>query len=147
MVKINQQRKNIIISRRELIEEERQEKRNLLLDNIKVIDSRPDMIKNTTDYGAFVGVDRLDDFLHITDMSSGRISYPNDVVTRRQDVNVMVIGIDQEKARFSLGPRQTVANSWDNIEQRSPIGSEIHGKIASMTPYGHLWKLHMASRD
>jgi small subunit ribosomal protein S1 len=136
ILKINQERKNIIISRRELIEEERQEKRRLLLNEIKVGDIRKGIIKNTTDYGAFVDIDGLDGLLHITDMSWGRISHPSDVVKPGQEVSVMVIGIDQKKERFSLGLKQTMPNPWDSIEQRYPIGSKIRGKIVNMVPYG-----------
>ncbi|MDR0742284.1 MAG: 30S ribosomal protein S1 [Puniceicoccales bacterium] len=136
ILKINQERKNIIISRRELIEEERQGKRRLLLNEIKVGDIRKGIIKNTTDYGAFVDVDGLDGLLHITDMSWGRVSHPSDIVKPGQEINVMVIGIDQEKERFSLGLKQTMPNPWDSIEQRYPIGSKIHGKIVNMVPYG-----------
>ncbi|MDR2629078.1 MAG: 30S ribosomal protein S1 [Puniceicoccales bacterium] len=136
ILKINQERKNIIISRRELIEEERQGKRRLLLSEIKVGDIRKGIIKNTTDYGAFVDIDGLDGLLHITDMSWGRVSHPSDIVKPGQEINVMVIGIDQEKERFSLGLKQTMPNPWDSIEQRYPIGSKIHGKIVNMVPYG-----------
>ncbi|MDR2778999.1 MAG: 30S ribosomal protein S1 [Puniceicoccales bacterium] len=136
ILKINQERKNIIISRRELIEEERQEKRRLLLSEIKIGDIRNGIVKNTTDYGAFVDIDGLDGLLHITDMSWGRISHPSDVVKPGQEVKVMIIGIDQEKERFSLGLKQTVPNPWDNIEQHYPIGSKVHGKVVNMVPYG-----------
>ncbi|MDR1413885.1 MAG: 30S ribosomal protein S1 [Puniceicoccales bacterium] len=136
ILKINQERKNIVISRRELIEEERQEKRKTLLGEIKVGDIRSGTVKNTTDYGAFVDIDGLDGLLHITDMSWGRISHPSEVVKPGQEINVMVIGIDQNKERISLGLKQTVQNPWDNIEQRYPIGTKIHGKIVNMVPYG-----------
>ncbi|MDR3144116.1 MAG: 30S ribosomal protein S1 [Puniceicoccales bacterium] len=136
ILKINQERKNIVISRRELIEEERQEKRKGLLSEIKVGDIRTGVVKNTTDYGAFVDVDGVDGLLHITDMSWGRVSHPSDAVRPGQKINVMVIGVDQEKERISLGLKQTMQNPWDNIERRYPIGSKIHGKVVNMVPYG-----------
>jgi small subunit ribosomal protein S1 len=136
ILKINQERKNIVISRRELIEDERQEKRKVLLGEIKVGDVRTGIVKNTTDYGAFVDIDGLDGLLHITDMSWGRVSHPSEVVRPGQEINVMVIGIDQEKERISLGLKQTVQNPWDNIERRYPVGSKIHGKVVNMVPYG-----------
>jgi small subunit ribosomal protein S1 len=136
ILKINQDRKNIVISRRELIEEERQEKRKVLLGEIKVGDIRAGIVKNTTDYGAFVDIDGLDGLLHITDMSWGRVSHPSEVVKAGQSINVMIIGIDMEKERISLGLKQTIQNPWDNIEHRHPVGSTIHGKIVNMVPYG-----------
>ena len=136
IVKINQERKNIVVSRRELIEEERQEKKKALLSQIKIGDICVGTVKNTTDYGAFVDIDGLDGLLHITDMSWGRISHPNEVVTPGQEIKVMVIGIDPDKERISLGLKQTVPNPWDNIEERYPIGSHINGKVVNMVPYG-----------
>ncbi|MDR2737599.1 MAG: 30S ribosomal protein S1 [Puniceicoccales bacterium] len=136
ILKINQERKNIVISRRELIEEERQEKRKVLLGEIKVGDVRTGIVKNTTDYGAFVDIDGLDGLLHITDMSWGRVSHPSEVVKPGQEIRVMVIGVDSEKERISLGLKQTIQNPWDNIEHRYPIGSVVHGKIVNMVPYG-----------
>lgn len=136
ILKINQERKNIVVSRRELIEEERQEKRKTLLSEIRVGDIRIGTVKNTTDYGAFVDIDGLDGLLHITDMSWGRISHPSELLKPGQEIRVMVIGIDPEKERISLGLKQTIPNPWDNIEQRYPIGSRIKGKIVNMVPYG-----------
>jgi len=136
IVKINQERKNIILSRRELIEEERQEKRKVLLDEIKVGDIRTGIVKNIADYGAFVDIGGLDGLLHVTDMSWGRVSNPNDVVKPGQELTVMVIGIDNDKERIALGLKQTTPNPWDNIENRHPIGSVVHGKIVNMMPYG-----------
>jgi small subunit ribosomal protein S1 len=136
ILKINQDRKNIVISRRELIEEERQEKRKALLGEIKVGDVRAGIVKNTTDYGAFVDIDGLDGLLHITDMSWGRVSHPSEVVKPGQEITVMIIGVDYEKERISLGLKQIVQNPWDNIEHRYPIGSTVHGKIVNMVPYG-----------
>lgn len=136
ILKINQERKNIVVSRRELIEEERQEKRKVLLNEIRIGDIRTGVVKNTTDYGVFVDIDGLDGLLHITDMSWGRVSHPSEIVKPGQEIKVMVIGIDEEKERISLGLKQTFQNPWDNIEQRYPIGAIVHGKIVNMVPYG-----------
>lgn len=136
ILKINQERKNIVVSRRELIEEERQEKRKVLLNEIRIGDIRTGVVKNTTDYGVFVDIDGLDGLLHITDMSWGRVSHPSEIVKPGQEIKVMVIGIDEEKERISLGLKQTFPNPWDNIEQRYPIGAIVHGKIVNMVPYG-----------
>ncbi len=136
IVKINKERKNIVISRRELIEEEREEKRRALLGEIKVGDIRKGVVKNITDYGVFVDLDGLDGLLHITDLSWGRVSHPSEVVHVGQELDVMIIGIDAEKERVALGLKQTVQNPWDNIERRYPIGSHVKGRVVNMVAYG-----------
>ena len=136
IVKINKERKNIVVSRRELIEEEREEKRRTLLNEIKVGDIRKGIVKNITDYGVFVDLDGLDGLLHITDLSWGRVSHPSEVVHVGQELEVMIIGIDSEKERVALGLKQTVQNPWDNIERRYPIGSHVKGRVVNMVAYG-----------
>ncbi len=136
IVKINKERKNIVVSRRELIEEEREEKRKSLLSEIKIGDIRKGVVKNITDYGVFVDLDGLDGLLHITDLSWGRVSHPNEIVHIGQELDVMIIGIDSEKERVALGLKQTVQNPWDNIERRYPIGSHVKGRIVNMVAYG-----------
>ena len=136
ILKINHERKNIVVSRRELIEEERQEKRRNMLSTIKVGDVVKGVVKNITDYGVFVDLDGIDGLLHITDMSWGRVSHPNEVVHPGKELTVMVIGIDEEKNRVSLGLKQTIQNPWDSIERRYPIGSRVSGKIVNLVPYG-----------
>ncbi|MDR2435706.1 MAG: 30S ribosomal protein S1 [Puniceicoccales bacterium] len=136
IVKINKERKNIVVSRRELIEEERQEKRKALLSEIKVGDIRRGIVKNITDYGVFIDIDGLDGLLHITDISWGRITHPSEIVHTGQELDVMIIGIDAEKERVSLGLKQTMQNPWDNIERRYPIGSAVTGRVVNMVAYG-----------
>lgn len=136
IVKINYERKNIVLSRRELIEEERREKSRKLLEEIKVGDIVRGVVKNITDYGAFVDLDGLDGLLHITDISWGRVTHPSQVLHVGQELNVMVTDIDREKERVSLGLKQTVANPWDSIEQRYPIGACVKGKVVNLVPYG-----------
>jgi small subunit ribosomal protein S1 len=136
IVKINKERKNIVVSRRELIEEERQEKRKALLSEIKIGDIRRGAVKNITDYGVFIDLDGLDGLLHITDISWGRVTHPSEVVQVGQELNVMIIGIDTEKERVSLGLKQTMQNPWDNIECRYPIGSKVLGRVVNMVAYG-----------
>jgi small subunit ribosomal protein S1 len=136
IVKINKERKNIVVSRRELIEEERQEKRRSLLNEIKIGDIRKGTVKNITDYGVFIDIDGLDGLLHITDISWGRITHPSEVVQVGQELDVMIIGIDEEKERVSLGLKQTMQNPWDNIERRYPIGSKVSGRVVNMVAYG-----------
>lgn len=136
ILKINYERKNIVLSRRELIEEERHEKSRQLLEEIKVGDIVHGVVKNITDYGAFVDLCGLDGLLHITDISWGRVTHPSQVLRVGEEVNVMVIDIDRDKERVSLGLKQTVSNPWDSIEQRYPIGACVHGKVVNLVPYG-----------
>ncbi|MDR0428449.1 MAG: 30S ribosomal protein S1 [Puniceicoccales bacterium] len=136
VVKINYDRKNIVLSRRELIEEERKTKSRQLFEDLKVGDMVKGTVKNITDYGAFIDLDGIDGLLHITDMSWGRVTHPNQVVRVGEVLNLVVIFVDQEKARVSLGLKQTMPNPWDNIEQRYPIGACLRGKVVNLVPYG-----------
>jgi len=136
IVKINQERRNIVISRRELIEEQRQAKRRQLLEEVKPGDIRRGAVKNITDYGAFVDLDGLDGLLHITDMSWGRISHPSEMVKVGEEIDVMIVEVDRERERVSLGLKQTVANPWDSIEQKYPINGKVRGRVVNLVPYG-----------
>ncbi len=136
IVKINKERKNIVVSRRELIEEEREEKRKALLSEIKIGDIKKGVVKNITDYGVFIDLDGLDGLLHITDLSWGRVSHPSEVVHLGQEIDVMIIGIDFDKERVALGLKQTIQNPWDNIERRYPIGAHVKGRVVNMVAYG-----------
>ena len=136
VIKINLDRKNIVVSRRELIEEQRMEKRRSLLEEVKPGDIRRGQVKNITDYGAFVDLDGLDGLLHITDMSWGRIQHPSEKVKQGEELEVMIIEIDRERERVSLGLKQLTDNPWDKIEEKYPIGSTITGKVVNMVPYG-----------
>ena len=136
VVKINPERRNIVVSRRELIEEQRQQKRRELLDNIQPGDTRQGVVKNITDYGAFVDLDGLDGLLHITDMSWGRISHPSEMVKQGEEVKVMIIELDKDRERVSLGLKQLVMNPWDDIEKKYPVGEKISGKVVNLVPYG-----------
>ncbi len=136
VVKINVERKNIVVSRRELIEEQRVEKRRKLLSEVKPGDIRKGVVKNITDYGAFIDLDGLDGLLHITDMSWGRISHPSEMVKVGEEVSVMIIEVDSERERVSLGLKQTVANPWENIERKYPVGARVKGKVVNLVNYG-----------
>lgn len=136
VIKINLDRKNIVVSRRELIEEQRMEKRRTLLEEVKPGDVRRGQVKNITDYGAFVDLDGLDGLLHITDMSWGRIQHPSEMVKQGEELEVMIIEIDRDRERVSLGLKQLKSNPWDKIEEKYPIGSTISGKVVNMVPYG-----------
>jgi small subunit ribosomal protein S1 len=136
VVKINAERRNIVISRRELIEEQRHQKRRELLDNIQPGDTRQGVVKNITDYGAFIDLDGLDGLLHITDMSWGRISHPSEMLKQGEEIEVMIIEMDKERERVSLGLKQLVMNPWDGIEKKFPVGEKISGKVVNLVPYG-----------
>jgi small subunit ribosomal protein S1 len=136
VVKINQDRQNIVLSRRELIEAERSEKRAKLLSEMVPGDIRKGTVKNITDFGAFIDLNGLDGLLHITDMSWGRLNHPSEVLKVGQELDVVVLDVNKEKERVSLGLKQKMANPWDNIEAKFPIGTKVKGKVVSLVPYG-----------
>src|SRR6266478_4907855 len=136
VVKINQERQNIVLSRRELIEQERVERRQKLLGEMTPGDIRKGTVKNITDFGAFIDLNGIDGLLHITDMSWGRIGHPSEILKVGQDIDVVVLDINREKERVSLGLKQKLANPWDNIEQKYPVGAKVKGRVVNLVPYG-----------
>ncbi len=136
VLKINHERQNIVLSRRELIEEQRVNKRRDLLEKLQPGQIRKGVVKNITDFGAFIDLDGMDGLLHITDMSWGRIGHPSELLKQGEEIEVMIIDINREKERVSLGLKQTKNNPWDNIDHKFPVGSKIHGKVVNLVPYG-----------
>ncbi len=136
VIKINEDRRNIILSRRDLIEERMREKKRELLSTIVKGQSRKGLIKNITDFGVFVDLDGLDGLLHITDMSWGRIKHPSEMVRVGDPIEVMILDVDQDKERVSLGLKQQSANPWDDINEKFPVGSRLRGKVVNLVPYG-----------
>jgi len=136
VVKINQDRQNIVLSRRELIEQERSEKRSKLLAEMVPGDIRKGTVKNITDFGAFIDLNGIDGLLHITDMSWGRIAHPSELLKVGQEIDVVVLDVNKEKERVSLGLKQKMANPWDNIETKFPVGARVKGKVVNLVPYG-----------
>ena len=136
VVKINQERQNIVLSRRELIEQERNERRQKLLAEMTPGDIRKGTVKNITDFGAFIDLNGLDGLLHITDMSWGRIGHPSEILKVGQEIDVVVLDINREKERVSLGLKQKLANPWDSIESKYPVGARVKGKVVNLVPYG-----------
>jgi small subunit ribosomal protein S1 len=136
VVKINQERQNIVLSRRELIESERNDKRAKLLGEMVPGDIRKGTVKNLTDFGAFIDLNGLDGLLHITDMSWGRLTHPSEILKVGQELDVVVLDVNKEKERVSLGLKQKMANPWDNIEAKFPVGQKVKGKVVSLVPYG-----------
>ncbi|RKY47598.1 MAG: 30S ribosomal protein S1 [Candidatus Neomarinimicrobiota bacterium] len=136
IVKLNERRKNIVLSRKVLLEEDLKEKREELLSKIKVGQTLTGRVKNITDFGVFVDLGGLDGLLHITDLSWGRVNHPSEVVQLDQEIRVKVIDFDPEKQRVSLGLKQLQPHPWEGIEQKYPVGSVVKGKIVNMTNYG-----------
>ncbi len=136
VVKINQERQNIVLSRRELIEQERTERRQKLLAEMTPGDIRKGTVKNITDFGAFIDLNGIDGLLHLTDMSWGRVGHPSEILKVGQDIDVVVLDINREKERVSLGLKQKLANPWDSIEAKYPVGAKVKGRVVNLVPYG-----------
>ncbi|QVL58229.1 MAG: 30S ribosomal protein S1 [Simkaniaceae bacterium] len=136
ILKINIERKNIVVSRRELLEEERSSKKAELLESIQEGEVRKGLVKNITDFGVFLDLDGIDGLLHITDMTWKRIKHPSEMVQLNDELEVMILHIDKEKGRVALGLKQKENNPWEEIEDRYPPGTKVSGKIVNLVPYG-----------
>ncbi len=136
IIKIDEPRMNIVVSRRKLLEERRDEMKSNLMSEIELDQVRKGTVKNITDFGAFVDLGGIDGLLHITDMSWGRINHPNEILAVEQEIDVKVLKIDKERERISLGLKQTQPSPWDDIEERFPIGAKISGKVVNVLSYG-----------
>ena len=136
IVKVNEDRKNVVLSRREIIEQERSEKRQAFLGGVNVGDKIVGTVKNITDFGAFIDLDGIDGLLHVTDMSWARLNHPGEILKVGQQLEVQVLDINKEKERVSLGLKQMQSNPWDKIEERFPVGQKVSGKITNLMPYG-----------
>ncbi|MDE0826802.1 MAG: 30S ribosomal protein S1 [Akkermansiaceae bacterium] len=136
IVKVNDERQNVVLSRREVIEAERAERRQRFLQTVVVGDKVTGIVKNLTDFGAFVDLEGMDGLLHITDMSWGRISHPSEMLRIGQAVDVQILDVDRDKERVSLGLKQMTDNPWADIEAKFPIGQQVKGKITKLLPYG-----------
>jgi small subunit ribosomal protein S1 len=136
ILKINIDRKNVVVSRRELLEAERISKKAEVLEHIQPGDIREGVVKNITDFGVFLDLDGIDGLLHITDMTWKRIKHPSEMVQLGQKLEVMILSVDKEKGRVALGLKQKGPNPWDQIEQKYPPGTRVRGKIVNLLPYG-----------
>jgi small subunit ribosomal protein S1 len=136
IVKLNEDRKNVVLSRRELIEAARSERRQQFLGTVSAGDKIEGTVKNITDFGAFLDLDGIDGLLHITDMSWARLSHPSEAVKPGDRLEVVVLEINKDKERISLGLKQLQSNPWDKIEERFPVGKKVAGKITNLMPYG-----------
>lgn len=136
IIKLTLRRRNVVVSRRKLLEEQRAGEKNELLNTIEVGKTLKGEVKNITDFGAFVDVGGIDGLLHVTDMSWGRVKHPSHVLSVGEKVDVMVLNFDPKTERISLGLKQLTENPWKSAEERYPVGSIVHGKVVSMTDYG-----------
>lgn len=136
ILKINIERKNIVVSRREILEDERVYRKAELLEDIKVGEIRKGVVKNITDFGVFLDLDGIDGLLHITDMTWKRIKHPSELVALGEELEVMILHVDKEKCRVALGLKQKESNPWDEIEEKYPPGTHVKGKIVNLVAYG-----------
>ncbi|MBR2642478.1 MAG: 30S ribosomal protein S1 [Lentisphaeria bacterium] len=136
IIKINLERRNIVVSRREILAESLREKRVTLLKTMTTGELRKGVVKNITEFGAFIDLGGVDGLLHITDISWGRVSHPSEVLTVGQEIEVMILNIDEVKERVSLGLKQKQQNPWDDIVSKYPVGSKVTGKVVNIMPYG-----------
>ena len=141
IIKIDAERKNIVVSRRKIVEEDRKSKRDELVNELTVGDLRTGIVKNITDFGAFIDLGGLDGLLHITDMSWGRVNHPTEVVKLNQAIEVVVLDYDSERNRISLGLKQKTRNPWEDIENRYPKNSIHEGEIVNIMNYGAFVRL------
>ena len=136
VIKISNERRNLIVSRRELIKGTMAEKRAELLGSLQKGEVRKGRVKNITDFGAFIDLDGIDGLLHITDMSWGRVKHPSEVLKVGQELDVMVLDVDRDRERISLGLKQTTENPWNTIQDQFPVGSRVSGKVVNLAAYG-----------
>jgi len=141
IIKIDPERMNIVVSRRKLLEEERQRLKEHLLSDLQEGQVRKGVIKNIADFGVFVDLGGIDGLLHITDMSWGRIGHPSEMVRIDQEIEVVVLRVDQDRERIALGLKQRTASPWEGIESRYPVGSKHVGEVVNLMTYGAFVKL------
>ncbi|MEP7326502.1 MAG: 30S ribosomal protein S1, partial [Gemmatimonadota bacterium] len=136
IIKLNKRRRNIVVSRRVILENERAHKREHLMKELQVGQVRKGVVKNITDFGAFIDLGGVDGLLHITDMSYGRVSHPSEVVAIGKEVEVKILDIDWQRERISLGMKQLMAYPWKDVASKYPVGTRVQGKVVSITNYG-----------
>jgi small subunit ribosomal protein S1 len=136
IVKLNKKRGNVVVSRKQLLEQEQNEKKSKLLEHLQEGTVLTGVVKNLTEYGAFVDLGGIDGLLHITDMSWGRLTHPRDLVNVGDQIQVKVLKFDADKQRVSLGFKQLTPDPWLDAEHRYPVGAHVHGRVISVTDYG-----------
>jgi small subunit ribosomal protein S1 len=141
ILKIDESRRNIVVSRRKLIEDKRETQKQKLLSEINEGDVRKGVVKNIADFGAFVDLGGIDGLLHITDMSWGRINHPSERVKIDEQVEVKILNIDREKEKIALGMKQLTQSPWEQVEGKYPVGTKIKGEVVNVMSYGAFVKL------
>lgn len=141
IIKIDIERRNIVVSRRKLLEKERESKKSDLLETLQVGDVRTGVVKNITDFGAFIDLGGIDGLLHITDMSWGRVTHPSEIVSLDQEIEVKVLDFNRERERISVGLKQKSDNPWVNVAERYPKETIVNGEVVNIMPYGAFVKL------
>ena len=141
ILKIDEERRNIVVSRRKLIEEERERMKTELMGKIEVGQSRKGVVKNIADFGAFVDLGGIDGLLHITDMSWSRVSHPSEVVAIDEEVEVVVLSVDKERERIALGLKQKTENPWKRVPEKYPVQTRHKGEVVNIVNYGAFVKL------
>lgn len=141
ILKIDESRRNIVVSRRKLIEMTREDQKKRLLDEIEVGQIRMGTVKNIADFGAFVDLGGIDGLLHITDMSWGRINHPSDMVKIDDQIEVVVLNVDKEKEKIALGLKQKTASPWEGVAEKYPVGARVQGEVVNVMSYGAFVKL------
>lgn len=136
ILKLNRAKGNVVISRRSILEKEREEKRSELLQNLTEGQVVEGVVKNITDYGAFIDLGGIDGLLHITDMTWGRINHPSEVVALGQNLKIVVLKFDQGNQKVSLGLKQLTNDPWEEVPEKFPVGSRVKGKVVNITDYG-----------
>ncbi len=136
VIKLNKKRGNVVVSRKEILEEEQNAKRSTTLEHLGEGAILTGTVKNLTDYGAFVDLGGIDGLLHITDMSWGRLTHPRDLVNVGDEIQVKVLKFDKDKQRVSLGFKQLTPDPWLDASERYPVGAHVHGRVLSVTDYG-----------
>jgi small subunit ribosomal protein S1 len=136
IVKLNRRRGNVVVSRKMAVEEEQNSRKSQALQVLEEGAIVTGIVKNLTDYGAFVDLGGIDGLLHVSDMSYGRVNHPSEVVTAGNEITVKVLKFDKEKERISLGLRQLVPDPWESIQERYPSGARVIGRVVSVTDYG-----------
>lgn len=141
VVKVDEMRMNIVLSRRNLLEEMQKKQKEELLKTLKIGDIRKGVVKNITDFGAFVDINGMDGLLHITDMIWGRISHPSELLAVADEVEVVILSIDKEKEKVSLGMKQITQDPWQDVDKKYPVGSRVKGRVVNIVQYGAFMEL------
>src|SRR3989442_11611159 len=135
IIKLNKRRRNIVVSRRAVLEEHRAKQKSEIIQELAKDQIREGVVKNITDFGAFVDLGGIDGLLHITDMSWGRVSHPSELVKIGDKIRVKVLNFDPEKERISLGLKQLTAYPWEGVAEKNNVGDRIKGRVVSITDY------------